>query len=385
MGLTARVRNSVDCRWRTGAHETFVTGVRNSVHEVAAHIYRHETRLLRGPLGLAPGQGVDARPTHRTCRLKTRSQGTPASECLRDMGSVHDHVLRRIGHDCLAKQLFLFYYIRKHDRIVDQSDLHEHIDHAITIIGPQKLDVHLLRRFGLTPDDLIQAGLIHTHPVDLLLHFATGDVDARRSMRDAAMDLRNRLQLVGVAHLKGNYENIARTTWLAGQMLSLDTDRARTAAMQFQDHLLRAKPGHGVLLESWFAAQRMLMAQMSEFADTEPPCHLWRKHGAFTDVYRALAVRFVANKDHELDNEGTHARWQWLCERRRAIQFKMMNANFEVGYLSGAATRIPMERYPATICAIGAEFIAWPGDHYAWREHWNWFAARRTFTMDVSI
>ena len=262
--------------------------------------------------------------------LKRALKEHPQAPVFATLGSVHDQVLRRIGHDCLAKQLFLFYYIRKHDRIGDQSDLHEHIDNAIAIIGSQKLDVHFLRRFDLTPDDLIQDGLINSHPVDVLLHFATGDVEARRSIRDAAMDLRNRLQLVGIAHLKGNFENMARTTWLAGQMLSLDTDRARTAARQFQDHLLRVKPGNGTLFESWFAAQPMLMAQMSEFADTEPPCHLWRKHGAFTDLYRALAVRFLANKDHVLDNEGTHARWQWLCEQKRAIKFKQLNANLKL-------------------------------------------------------
>ena len=168
--------------------------------------------------------------------------------------------------------------------------------------------MHFLRRFGLTPDDIIEAGSIHSHPVDVLLHFATEDIDARRSMRDAAMELRNRLQLVGITHLKGNYENMARTTWLAGQMLSLDCDRARTAARQFQEHMMRVKPCHRTLFEAWFADQPNLMAQMSEFVDTEPPCHLWRKHCAFVDLYRALAVRFLANKDHVLDNEGTHAR-----------------------------------------------------------------------------
>ena len=73
-----------------------------------------------------------------------------------------------------------------------------------------------------------------------------------------------------------------------------------------------------------------LMTQVSQFADMDPPVLLWHARGKFAQLFRFLAVRFLACPDHVLDAEGVHARWKWISMIKRNLSFPMLNAILKV-------------------------------------------------------
>lgn len=73
-----------------------------------------------------------------------------------------------------------------------------------------------------------------------------------------------------------------------------------------------------------------LMTQVSQFADIDPPVLLWHAGGKFAQLFRFLAVRFLACPDHVLDAEGVHARWKWISMIKRGVSFPMLNAILKV-------------------------------------------------------
>ena len=67
-----------------------------------------------------------------------------------------------------------------------------------------------------------------------------------------------------------------------------------------------------------------------DFSKANPPVLLWQGHGKYLIVFKFLAPRFLLAPDHVLDAERIHARWQWLCNLKRAMKVQTLNATLRL-------------------------------------------------------
>lgn len=112
---------------------------------------------------------------------------------------------------------------------------------------------------------------------------------------------------------------------MSARMLRKDPLTAQEGARQFLDILekgSRNKPSH--YEEAWIN-DPVKMEQLRMFCDLEVPVLLWHMDGAFKDIFRFLAQRFLSSPDSVLPCEGVHAQWKWIELIKRGISFVMIN------------------------------------------------------------
>ena len=104
------------------------------------------------------------------------------------------------------------------------------------------------------------------------------------------------------AHLQLVFENVMRTSWLAGAVLSPDAASAQRAARELHDKLIRTDAAARTTFEKAFVEDGRL-EMLAAFADRPAPVVLWRGDGRYAALFRWLAVRFLGNPDHVLQCE----------------------------------------------------------------------------------
>ena len=142
-------------------------------------------------------------------------------------------------------------------------------------------------------------------------------------------DLMKRHQMIAsrmASHLALTCLNVAKSSWLSAQVLSMNADSARTGARLFHQHLIRLQANTASPYDAEWLQDEVKMAQLADFADMEPPCLVWRNRGVFRDMFIYLADRFLGAPDSVLDAEGVHARWKWVEHVHRRIEFSSLNA-----------------------------------------------------------
>ena len=118
-----------------------------------------------------------------------------------------------------------------------------------------------------------------------------------------------------VAHLKLTCDNISSSAWVSAGMLAMDPAKAQEAANRFHEHLVRTRRKSGY--ETTFHEDGRLAEQLAAFCVADPPALLWRNNGAYADLFRFLALRFLSQPDAVLHCESLHSQWKWIELIRR--------------------------------------------------------------------
>ena len=72
------------------------------------------------------------------------------------------------------------------------------------------------------------------------------------------------------------------------------------------------------------------MAEPPGVCQGRSPVLLWKGHGKFEVLFKFVAPRFLLAPDHVLDAERIHARWQWLCDKKKALKLMTLNASLRL-------------------------------------------------------
>jgi len=117
-----------------------------------------------------------------------------------------------------------------------------------------------------------------------------------------------------------------RTPWLAARLLCKVPTEAQGAAKLLLQHLEKVPAAQKTSFETCLWSNDHVQTRLREFATADPAVTLWQKAGRFRDLFMLLAPQFLLAPDHILDCERQHARWQWLCETKRAMKLPALNA-----------------------------------------------------------
>ena len=125
------------------------------------------------------------------------------------------------------------------------------------------------------------------------------------------------------------------------RLLSTNPEQAQVASRELLTHLTKLRPNQCSLFEGAFLNNDTLMLQLSTYAeDINPEC-IWRKNGAFKDLFKFIADRFLGAPDHVLGCESTHACWKILEVGRRGMTFKLLNALVKLRHYTFSNGSIP--------------------------------------------
>ena len=89
-----------------------------------------------------------------------------------------------------------------------------------------------------------------------------------------ALDFHLLISMRMSTHLRLALDNMTRTQWNAGALLSTDTTVAKEAANMLHDHLLRTPEGSRTRFEQAIAQNEQLMLELGLFKEASPPCLL---------------------------------------------------------------------------------------------------------------
>ena len=104
----------------------------------------------------------------------------------------------------------------------------------------------------------------------------------------------------------------------------------QSAAKSLAGHLATTNPGIITSCESHLLSEEELWQKLEEFTRADPPVLLWKGHGKFEVLFKILAHRFLLAPDHVPDAERIHARWQWLCDKKKALKLTALTANLRL-------------------------------------------------------
>jgi hypothetical protein len=76
----------------------------------------------------------------------------------------------------------------------------------------------------------------------------------------------------------------------------------------------------------------VLWIESEAMVTCRPPRVMWHGNGAFKNLFRFFAVRYLGNSDSALKAEGIHSQWQWLLRNKFSIKHKLLNAMLKIGY-----------------------------------------------------
>ena len=140
------------------------------------------------------------------------------------------------------------------------------------------------------------------------------------------------------AHLQLTCETIDSFAWLSAGMLSTNAATAQASANAYHEHLVRCASKTGY--DAVFVAEPGLFDQLAAFSAARPPDLLWRGRGAYQDLFRFLALRFLANPDSVLKCESVHAQWKWIEQNARGIKVPSPQRHAEVAKLPQAEQQL---------------------------------------------
>ena len=271
----------------------------------------------------------------RTLAHKTKQ----AVEEIRDPElMIHRGILAEVLHRCL----FLVRWNAKHQQVAGQCTWEELITEATMRIRGLAVDSGVLRRFEITPELLADTKWKPRTWVELLLRRLFEDAGLVQNYLPAALKFHSLLVDKASAHLDLTASNIMRTPWTAACMLSSDACQAQAAAATLVAHIAKTPARIRTPFEQGLFDTDCLWNSLVDFSMAAPPVCLWKGRGHFQELFRLLATQFLIAPDHVLDCERQHARWQWLCARKRGVKLPAMNAFLKcTTYLEGNNMEFP--------------------------------------------
>ena len=262
--------------------------------------------------------------------LTERKLAAETKEAILHLGDIDLRIKRRILQELLERCQYLYYWCGKHPAVAREESWDGLLDKAVQLILRLELDEHVLKRFRLTEEDL---GALERRPgtwVHLAILQTLGSEDSVRVRLHEALDFHRAVSGAAAAHLKLLAENAYRTPWAAAKLLSKDKHAARSAARELLKCLASTRPGNRTPFEEHLFERQDLWEDLEAFSQEEPAVLLWHGNGRFQRLFRFLAPRFLLAPDHVLDAERVHARWQWLCRLKRALQIQTLNATLRL-------------------------------------------------------
>ena len=257
---------------------------------------------------------------------KLKEDAVAAAVALAD---VDGRARRSILAELLRRGLYLAKVANKQRYFAQGYTMEGLLKAAALHLADVKCSTSVMQRLGAT-----QAELAHWEPsswvqVAVLKEYAD-EQEALRAM-PMHLDFHRHLATVMDGHLKLTGEGILRTPWLAAAVLSKDATLARDAARDLVQHIGTVAATGKTKFEAALHAQKQLMSELSSFSlQTEPRC-LWKGGPQWANLYKFLAVRFLANPDNVMDVERLHATWKWVLMRRRSLKLKSLNAWLKLG------------------------------------------------------
>ena len=310
--------------------------------------------------GTAPGSIVDGRPesdlrfleflrgrehilhlvASRDVEDRKLSEGTSAAVNL--MGNHTGRAQRSVAAEMVHRALYLHRWVNVHKRIAGSMTLDELSSQAKGILQDLSLDDETVARLGCSAAVLAEKAWAPANWVELAALMEYEDEDLARDAMPALQRLHLALASRGTSHLALVVDNIYRTPWLAASVLSPKPERAQAGAAALMRHVLSVAPGKRTAFERFVADSDLLMGQLDAFAKRPVPVRVWQGGGAYTSLFKALAVRFLVAPDEVLDCERAHARWNWVCEAKRQIRLPLMNAQLRTtSYMEAHGDQLP--------------------------------------------
>ena len=262
--------------------------------------------------------------------LKQRELAASTVRAVADFGSIEKRLQRSILCEVLERCMHLMVQNQKHPHLV----LHDSWD-AMTsqftksILG-MEISASVLKRLNLTQEQMEAEGWEPKTWVDLVILQTVGDRALATAAAPQAFAFHKSVSDRASSHLALVAANIMRTSWLAAEMLSQDTLKAQSAAMQLIRTLSKISPAMRTPFENYVFETTSLWNNIVDFAHANPPVRLWHGRGHFAETFKFLASRFLTAPDHVLDCERMHARWQWHCLSKRALKLMNLNATLKV-------------------------------------------------------
>ena len=157
------------------------------------------------------------------------------------------------------------------------------------------------------------------------------------------MDFHRQVSDSAAAHLNLLANNTFRTPWLAAKILMKDPALAQDAAKTLVKHIVTTRPDNRTSFEQHLFTQADLWQNLQDFAKADPPVLLWHGRGKYQVLFKFLAPRFLLAPDHVLDAERAHARWQWLCNQKRALKLLTLNGSLRLMHYMENNPRFPRD------------------------------------------
>ncbi len=286
-----------------------------------------------------------------------RGLAAGARHAAASLADVNGRIERSIIAELLHRALELARFGNKKRCIAAETSLDVLLAQSLRNISDVSCNAALAGRFDATPADL--AAWAPRSWVEIAVRKDIPD-EGEATLRMPRFQyvhrrVANRMQ----SHLQLTGENIYRTTWQAGALLSKDAVHARTSARALLDHLSSTAPRKRTRFETTLWEDGQIMRELTDFAAQGEPTQVWKEQGRWAALFRFLAPRFLANPDNVMDVERQHAVWQWHLAGRRALKLKSLNAWLKLSsYLRANAALPPSESLGPHVAHIRGGFAA---------------------------
>ena len=260
------------------------------------------------------------------------------TEAIAILGDLRGRMRRSIAGEVLHRTLFLYYWVRAHRNIAQDSsfdDLSKRATEVLldtglgTSIGDGNGD-NVIGRLGTSLNEMTAKRWNPKSWIELAVLLVYDD--ARTAQRELVhgMELHTKLSTRGAAHLALVMQNVHRTHWVAAAVLDSDHLKAQAAASALLHILDTTAPQRQSQFEKSLSTNDMYMQNLHDMATCTPALCLWKGHGRFGPLFNFLSLRFLRGPDQVLDCEAIHARWQWLCAAKKSLKLKMLNAHLRI-------------------------------------------------------
>ena len=275
--------------------------------------------------------------------LESRDLNAETKAAVLNLSNIKDRVNRRILQEILQRCMYLHYWSGKHTLVASSDSWEGLLQRSVSLILSLDISDQVLERFRLTEDDL--AAMLERPKtwVDLAVLQVVGDQGLVAERLEEALVFHRTVTDQAAAHLNLLCENTLRTPWLAARILSKDRAHARDAAAALAKHLAKTRPANRTLFEEFMFSSEDLRTSLEQFSREEPAVLLWHADGKYETLFKFLAPRFLLAPDSVLDAERVHARWQWLCDRRRALKLPLMNASLRLRHYTESNQAFPTD------------------------------------------
>ena len=189
---------------------------------------------------------------HRVATKDLEQRTSLAAETRRailNLGDITMRISRSILCELLERCMFLLHWNAKHSKVASNSSWDELLDQASFLILDLEITPEVVRRLGMTMDNVEAMDPQPKTWVDLAVLRVVGQSDLVSEHLQTALDFHRRVSSQASAHLSLLADNTFRTPWLAAKLLSTDATKAQEAAKCLARHLATTRPSNRTQFE----------------------------------------------------------------------------------------------------------------------------------------